>query len=70
MARPRKDPGAPVKPKAWEGVKLPVGPGRYVLVKYPVGGLTFTECQLLKSFLPVLLQVDADQEEFDELRED
>lgn len=70
MGRPRKDPSLPVKAKAFATVKLPVRPGRVVVIRYPIGGLTFDECRFVREYLPLLMEDGADQEELDELRED
>lgn len=65
MARPKKDPLAPVKPKTFEIAKLPIRPGRMVTVKFPLGGLTYAECEFVKRYLPLLIQDEADPDQLE-----
>lgn len=76
MARPKKDPLAPKKPKVFDVAKLPLSPGRVVLFRYPLGGLTSDEIEFIKRYLALLelreqgelFEYD-DEEDEDEARE-
>lgn len=72
MPRPRKDPSAPPKPRKYDVIHVPVGATRSVVIRCPVGGLSTSEAQLLRNFIPVLAapidpnQLELDGEDFDD----
>lgn len=57
MARPKKDPLVPAKPKVFDVAKLPLGPGRVLILKYPLGGFQYNEIEFVRKYLS-LLQAD------------
>lgn len=58
MARPRKDASALVKPKMFNVAKLPLGPDRVFVFRYPLGGLRYAEVQFVKNYINLLQEVD------------
>lgn len=54
MGRPKKDPLAPPKVKMFDVAKLPLGPGRVCIIKYPVGGLGYDEIAFVTNYMKLL----------------
>jgi len=58
MGRPKNDPSAPKPPKMFNVAKLPLGPGRVIVIRYPLGGLQYGEIQFVKNYINLLQQAD------------
>lgn len=64
--RPKKDALAPKAPKFFDNYRVPVGRGRCVYMRVPVGGLSFQEIELLAGFVKLFEAEEEDDEEEDE----
>lgn len=67
MGRPRKD-GTPsvVKPKLYDSVKVPVGTGLFVTVRYPKRGFSMRQARLAAQLLEVIAEAQDDERELED----